>query len=106
MRYTALKPLILEDVKVEYKVREKNTKDGSYTIIFGNDHKYHGKGSLERMFTSAILKMTQYSTTIKSFDWSPSSSSREAFKAEYRRMQTDRVLLIILKVTPIRLTLT
>ena len=41
------------------------------------------------MFTSAILKMTLSQTTVKSFDWTPSISDREAFKAEYRRMQTD-----------------
>jgi RHS repeat-associated protein len=91
-RYTRAVPLTLTDVRAEYKVRERDTRPGSYTIIFGNDHKYHGKGSLERMFTSAILKMTQNRTTVKSFDWTPSLSHREAFKAEYRRMQTDKRL--------------
>lgn len=84
-------PLTVSQVKEQYKVREKNTLPGSYTIFFGNGKKYHGKGSLERMYTSAILKMTMNSTTLNSFDWTPSSSHREAFKAEYRRMQTDRV---------------
>lgn len=90
-RYTGTQPLTLTEVKAEYKVRERDTRPGSYTIIFGNDHKYHGKGSIERMFTSAILKMTTANTTVKYFDWTPSVSHREAFKAEYRRMQTDRV---------------
>ncbi|WP_300691573.1 hypothetical protein [Chryseobacterium sp.] len=91
-RYTGTKPLSLTDLKAEYKVRERDTRTGSYTIIFGNDHKYHGKGSIERMFTSAILKMTFSQTTVKSFDWTPAVSNREAFKEEYRRMQTDKVL--------------
>ena len=90
-RYAREIPLTLIDVKAEYKVRERDTRPGSYTIIFGNNHKYHGKGSLERMFTSAILKMTTANTTVKSFDWTPSGSHREAFKAEYRRMQTERL---------------
>lgn len=89
-RYTSTKPLTLTDVKAEYKVREKNTQTGSYTILFGNGQKYHGKGSLERMFTSAILQMIRYSVTVKSFDWAPSVTNREAFKDEYRRMQTDK----------------
>jgi len=91
-RYTGTAPLTITDVKAEYKVRERDSRTGSYTIIFGNDHKYHGKGSIERMFTSAILKMTAAQTTVKSFDWTPSVSHREAFKAEYRRMQTDKDL--------------
>ncbi|UIR57826.1 DUF6443 domain-containing protein [Sphingobacterium sp. SRCM116780] len=91
-RYTGSTPLTITEVKAEYKVREKNQGDGSYTIIFGNNHKYHGKGPLERMFTSAILQMTRYQTTVKSFDWTPSPTAREAFKSEYRRMQTDKVI--------------
>lgn len=90
-RYTGTKPLTLTDVKAEYKVREKNNYNGSYTIVFSNGKKYHGKGTLERMFTSAILKMTMYQVKLKSFDWTPSPTDREAFKAEYRRMQTDKV---------------
>jgi hypothetical protein len=37
----------------------------------------------------AILKMTLNHTTLKSFEWLPSVANREAFKDEYRRMQTD-----------------
>lgn len=35
--------------------------------------------------------MTTYKTSLKSFDWVPSISNREAFKDEHRRMQTDKV---------------
>jgi RHS repeat-associated protein len=90
-RYTSTKPLSLNDVRVEYKVREKDSRTGSYTILFDDGHKYHGKGPIERMFTSAILQMTRYNVLVKSFDWTPSPSDREAYKAEYRRMQTDRI---------------
>jgi len=90
-RYTGTKPLTIADVKAEYKIREKNKQTGSYTIMFSDGHKYHGKGPLERMLTSAMLKMTQYNVMLKSFDWTPSPTDREAFKAEYRRLQTDRV---------------
>ena len=36
--------------------------------------------------------MTMHHTTVNSFQWTPSVSHREAFKDEYRRMQTDKVL--------------
>ncbi len=90
-RYTGTTPLTLTEVKAQYKIRKKENQTGSYTRVFGNDQKYHGKGSLEGMYTSAILKMTMHQTTLKSFEWIPSISNREAFKDEYRRMQTDRI---------------
>lgn len=74
-----------------YPVRERMGQVGSYTILFDGGFKYHGKGPIDRMFTSALLQMTYHSTTVKGFDWRPSVSDREAFKAEYRRMQTDKI---------------
>jgi len=43
------------------------------------------------MFTSALFQMGAHQTTVRAFDWTPSISDREAFKAEYNRMQTDQV---------------
>ena len=65
---------------------------GSYTITFSNDRKYHGQGDPFRMAMSAFDKMARFQVMTKSFDWSPSISRREGYKAEYRRMQTDAVL--------------
>ncbi|MGD1319267.1 RHS repeat-associated core domain-containing protein [Chryseobacterium sp. 2R14A] len=84
----------VSDVKAEAKsspVRERMGQVGSYTIIFDKGYKYHGKGPIDRMFTSALFQMGVYRTTVKSFDWTPSITDREAFKAEYRRMQRDQV---------------
>lgn len=76
------------------KAAEEKLFQGSYTIYFKNGHKYHGKGTLSRMYTSAAEKMFLYgyegAFPIK-YDWTPSITEREAFKAEYRRMQTDRI---------------
>jgi RHS repeat-associated protein len=89
------KTFSFEEVKAEaksYPVRERMGQVGSYTIFFDKGYKYHGKGPIDRMFTSALLQMTYHRTTVKAFEWTPSLSDREAFKAEYRRMQTDKVL--------------
>lgn len=82
----------ISDIRLEARtipVQERMGQPGSYTILFSNDQKYHGKGPIDRMFTSAIYQMGIHQTTVKSFNWSPSATDREAFKAEYRRMQTD-----------------
>jgi len=82
----------IQDVKTEAKTTNatsKRGKDGSYTITFSNGKTYHGKGPIDRMFVSALEKMTLYNVTVKKFDWNPAESTREAFKDEYRRMQTD-----------------
>ncbi|WP_166919756.1 DUF6443 domain-containing protein [Flavobacterium poyangense] len=82
----------IEDVKTEAKsinATEKKGKDGSYTITFSNNKTYHGKGPINRMFASALQKMTLFNVTVKKFNWSPAESSREAFKDEYRRLQTE-----------------
>ncbi|KQO32741.1 hypothetical protein ASF10_19990 [Flavobacterium sp. Leaf82] len=34
-------------------------------------------------------KMILFNVTVKKFDWNPAESSRQAFKDEYRRMQTE-----------------
>lgn len=83
-----------------YRFQDRDKQNGSYTIIFSNGQKYHGKGTAIRMTVSAIEKMAIYkdehgkSITVKSFDWTPATTERDAFKQEYRRMQTDRNLPI------------
>ncbi|MFH6935773.1 RHS repeat-associated core domain-containing protein [Flavobacterium sp. FlaQc-30] len=82
----------IADVKAEAKTinaTSKKGKEGSYTITFSNGKTYHGKGQIDRMFVSALEKMTLYNVTVKKFDWNPAESTREAFKDEYRRMQTE-----------------
>ena len=73
--------------KDDYAQEYKNFQ-GSYTIEFNNNKRYHGKGPFNRMLISALLRSTN-GVLPTSFDWTPASSDREAFKAEYRRMQRD-----------------
>ena len=73
--------------------------DGSYTITWAGGTKYHGKGGMKRMIESVIyrtLELHKMGVPLKDqmilkMDWSPSPNEREAFKAEYRRMQSDAV---------------
>jgi len=93
--YSSTGSFSISDVRTEarsYPVRERMGQVGSYTITFDEGYKYHGKGPINRMFESALFQMGVHQTTVKSFDWTPSISDREAFKAEYNRMQTDQVL--------------
>lgn len=69
----------------------------SYTITFSNGRKYHGQGDPYRMTISAFDKMARFKVMTKSFDWSPSISRREGYKAEYRRMQTDALFPLYLE---------
>ncbi|MGC4040310.1 MAG: DUF6443 domain-containing protein [Flavobacterium sp.] len=82
----------IENVKSQAKSTEataKKGKDGSYTITFSDHRTYHGKGPINRMFVSALVRMKFYDKEIIRLDWTPAISSREAFKQEYRRMQTE-----------------
>lgn len=74
-------------------VRSRGNQTGSYTITFEGNYKYHGKGPLSRMMVSAIQQSVNHKSTVQSMHWLPSVSDREAFKAEYRRMQTDATVL-------------
>lgn len=71
------------------KFQKRENITGSYTITFSNGRKYHGKGSITRMTISAIEKMAKFNIKVTMFDWTPANSNKEAFKQEYRRMQTD-----------------
>lgn len=73
-------------------VKSRGNQTGSYTITFEGGYKYHGKGPLSRMLISAIQQSVNHTTTVQSMQWMPSISDREAFKAEYRRMQTDQII--------------
>ncbi len=84
----------LTDVKAITK--QGNTKErqkqmwGSYTLKFNDGHKYHGKGTFKRMTESAIEKIVKFGVMVTRMEWTPSTTERDAFKDEYRRMQTDR----------------
>lgn len=71
----------------EFAKRNKGVQ-GSYTITFSNNKKYHGKGPFDRMIKSALLRSVN-GVLPKFFNWTPCANEREAFKAEYRRMQED-----------------
>jgi hypothetical protein len=62
---------------------------GSYTITFKNGKKYHGKGSKARADASA-KRLAKDNGGVEDIDWSPSGSTRDAFKEEDSRMQTDK----------------
>jgi RHS repeat-associated protein len=73
---------------------QRNKTVGSYTITFmdnGDLKYYHGKGPVSRMITSAMLHAIINTSDPINFEWSPSMNDREAFKAEYVRMQRDRI---------------
>lgn len=85
------------------QVKHRKGQVGSYTITFSNGRKYHGKGPLSRMASSATSRMTKdepvdekmveqmilHKVGVTKLDWTPANSDREAFKQEYYRMQTD-----------------
>ena len=41
------------------------------------------------MVESATMRMVLFGLKVSALDWTSSQSAREAFKAEYQRMQTD-----------------
>lgn len=95
LAYKGVGTFSINDVKAIAKTEKKERKDqkwGSYTITFDDGHKYHGKGPFKRMAESAIEKMVKYGVMATSMVWTPSATERDAFKDEYRRMQTDRSL--------------
>ncbi|RLJ60744.1 RHS repeat-associated protein [Litoreibacter meonggei] len=62
---------------------------GSYTISFSNGQKYHGKGPYTRAKVSAKEQAKLNGTRVDAIDWSPSPTTRDAFKAEDMRIQSD-----------------
>jgi len=68
---------------------DQKSPSGSYTIYYEGGYKYHGKGNYKRALKSAGEKSWEYGKKVLNIDWTPSSSDREGFKDEYRRMQTD-----------------
>jgi hypothetical protein len=62
---------------------------GSYTITFKNGKKYHGKGSKARADVSA-KRLAKDNGGVEDIDWSPSGSTKDAFKDEDSRMQIDQ----------------
>lgn len=90
-------------IKNNETTKNNREKVGSYTIFWKGGTKYHGKGPMNRMLESAAertielhgLGVLSENAVISGMDWSPSVTDREAFKAEYRRMQTDAVPVII-----------
>ena len=73
--------------------RKNDPRQGSNTVEFESGNRYHGKGPVGRMLTSAAQQAAVHRTVPTSFNWTPAkgNSEREAFKDEYRRMQTDAV---------------
>jgi hypothetical protein len=92
-----IKETKLAAAREEYK---KPKVEGSYTIKFSNGKYYHGKGSPERMYESALEKIVlqkkigppmAFELFVVSFDWTPAPDERQAFKDEYKRMQRDAI---------------
>lgn len=74
-------------------MEDNNSVSGSYTIVFKTGKKYHGKGDKARALKSAKQKANKYGDEFDEadIDWTPSSSHREAFKDEAKRIAKDRV---------------
>jgi hypothetical protein len=66
-------------------------ESGSYTNTHESGTKYHGKGDESRMNKSAAEKAKANNDPVKSQDYTPAKNSREAFKQESRRLDTDKV---------------
>jgi RHS repeat-associated protein len=88
--YNNIKTLAdIKDAVSSPAVKSRGNQIGSYTIIFNNNKKYHGKGPLPRMMLSAAQHSIANKVMVQSMQWTPSATDRQAFKDEYRRMQTD-----------------
>jgi RHS repeat-associated protein len=66
-----------------------NTEPGSYTNVHESGKKYHGKGDAARAKESAKRVENQSGDPHVTTDHAPSSSHREAFKEEQRRLERD-----------------
>ena len=65
--------------------------EGSYTTSHQSGKRYHGKGDEPRAKKSATDKAKANNDPVTDIDWKPSKNSREAFKDESRRLDTDKV---------------
>lgn len=74
------------------------SQHGSYTVTFSDGSVYHGKGPKTRSQISAKREVKAHNNdpanannqiSHTASDWKPASSSREAFKAEARRIDAD-----------------
>ncbi|MDD1796406.1 RHS repeat-associated core domain-containing protein, partial [Enterovibrio sp. ZSDZ42] len=84
-------PISTTDATTITDVQRRDSTTGSYTIEFASGSRYHGKGPVRRMLESGAYRATANGTVPIAFDWTPADSDREAFKDEYRRMQTDSI---------------
>ncbi len=62
---------------------------GSYTNTHKSGKKYHGKGPESRAKQSGKEQAKKHDDPLDDTDWTPSANDTEAFKDEYKRMQTD-----------------
>ncbi|WP_340138458.1 hypothetical protein [Treponema zioleckii] len=60
---------------------------GSYTITFSSGKTYSGKGGVARAIESAATHSRDYGTMPVSIDWKAEKSNKDAFEAEYIRIQ-------------------
>jgi hypothetical protein len=65
-------------------------EEGSYTTHHESDKKYHGKGDEKRAKQSGDQKAKDNNDPVKKIDYKPEKNAREAYKAESRRMETDK----------------
>ena len=65
--------------------------NGSYNINFASGTTYTGKGGLYRSTVSASTKAKQYNDRVTSISWTPSSSIKNAYIAEYNAMKRTGV---------------
>ncbi len=72
-----------------YGDNSSGNSSGSYTNTHKSGKKYHGKGGEKRAAKSANEKATKYDDPLDNTDWTPAKNDRQAFKDEYKRMQTD-----------------
>lgn len=69
--------------------KNSSKKTGSYTIIFSNGKKYHGKGPKSRMRQSAKEKSEKNKVDVVSMDWKEADNDIDAFIDEHNRIHTD-----------------
>ncbi|UKB82735.1 hypothetical protein LF887_17175 [Chryseobacterium sp. MEBOG06] len=67
----------------------KEKESGSYTNHHRSGKKYHGKGDKSRAEKSGTEKAKEYDDLLEKTDWTPSKNTREGYKDESKRMDTD-----------------
>ncbi|RED45636.1 RHS repeat-associated core domain-containing protein [Seonamhaeicola aphaedonensis] len=76
---------------VEKYGKEQLKEMGSYTVVFKDGTKYHGKGNFEEAISASARKSKNAEDTITNFDWTPSSKNTNAdgFVDEAKRLNND-----------------